>query len=105
MQYASIPFTISDGVSLSVGLYHNIYPAKKPSAVFVDGRTNAPLKVETSWMCKSTGKRLLPHEIKTYFPFGGDSVSSGSASPTAYACSWLCVHVCMSVFVCACLCS
>ncbi len=81
---------LGEGIQLAVAIYHNIYPAKKPSAQYVDGRTNAPLKVETSWLCKETGKHLLPHEIRSYFPFGGEAVC-GCGAALAHRVSKSCI--------------
>lgn len=74
-QYARIPWKIADGVALSVGIYNNIYVAKKPYPVQLEARTNTPVKTETSWLCADTGAPLLPHQIRTYQLFGGERVT------------------------------
>lgn len=47
LQYARLPMSVGldTGIKFGVSLYFNIYAAKKPTATYVDGRTNAPLKV------------------------------------------------------------
>lgn len=74
MQYAKLKFKISGGVFLSVGLFMNIYPAKKPSAKKVERQNMKPVIPVTQYICKDSGKALEPHEIKYYHTFGGKRI-------------------------------
>jgi len=48
--------------------------AKKDNAVWLDAKTNDPLSTSTQWICGDTGIFLEEHQIKTYFPYGGETV-------------------------------
>ena len=73
-QYARLPLTLGPGVTFGVSVYHIIHQMKKPTPLMVDSKHSNLLKVETSWLCASTGCLLNPHEVKTGMRFGSSVV-------------------------------
>eukprot|EP01138_Halocafeteria_seosinensis_P012065 gb/GECG01012331.1/.p1 GENE.gb/GECG01012331.1/~~gb/GECG01012331.1/.p1 ORF type:complete len:627 (+),score=109.72 gb/GECG01012331.1/:1-1881(+) len=72
--YAKLNFKIAEDINLAVGLFMNIYPAKKPTAKKVEATNMKPVVPVTQWICKDSGKALEPKEIKHYHKFGGKTI-------------------------------
>eukprot|EP00455_Lapot_gusevi_P033994 TRINITY_DN3735_c0_g1_i2.p1 TRINITY_DN3735_c0_g1~~TRINITY_DN3735_c0_g1_i2.p1 ORF type:complete len:468 (+),score=130.90 TRINITY_DN3735_c0_g1_i2:98-1405(+) len=70
----STTLSIADDTQIAVQVFSLLNTATKGSGTWLDKRTNAPLKCDTRWVCKSTGKLLEDYEIKTYHPYGGEHV-------------------------------
>lgn len=63
-----------EDVEISVRLYNLVQPTKKGNFVWLDAKTNQPLKSVTKWVCADTGTLLMDSQIKYAFPFGGAKV-------------------------------
>mmetsp|Transcript_27451 Transcript_27451/g.35435 ORF Transcript_27451/g.35435 Transcript_27451/m.35435 type:complete len:621 (-) Transcript_27451:82-1944(-) len=76
---STVPWNISKGneemgipdISFSVQVYSMIYPAKKSTPIYLDSRTNKPVKVVTRLLCEGTGAYLDDLDFQTYLSFGG----------------------------------
>lgn len=56
--------------------YHLVQETKKGSFVWLDSRSNQPLKTVTRWVCEDTGTLLMPSQMKFAFLYGGVGISS-----------------------------
>jgi ATP-dependent DNA helicase 2 subunit 1 len=63
-----------EDVEIAVRLYNLVQPTKKGHFVWLDAKTNQPLKSVTKWVCADTGTLLMDSQIKYSFSFGGANV-------------------------------
>ncbi|RHY29092.1 hypothetical protein DYB32_005447 [Aphanomyces invadans] len=71
---ATLRFSITKTVKLSVEVYALRVRQMKPSPVNLDAETNVPLQSVTKWLCNHTGSFLTSDQINTYLPYGGHRV-------------------------------
>lgn len=71
---ATLPLTLADGIELGVSVYNLCRSATKSSYVNLDSHTNEEVKIHTKYICKDTGRELMPTDIKLYQMFGGEKV-------------------------------
>ncbi|ETW05709.1 hypothetical protein, variant 3 [Aphanomyces invadans] len=71
---ATLRFSITKTVKLSVEVYALRVRQMKPSPVHLDAETNVPLQSVTKWLCNHTGSFLTSDQINTYLPYGGHRV-------------------------------
>ena len=62
------------GLQFRVQYFCNMKPASKPSAVWLEGKNNTQLKIESKYLCQETGSYLTADKIKTFVPYGGERV-------------------------------
>lgn len=70
----NLPLTLADGIELGVSVYNLCRPATKSSYVNLDSHSNEEIKTHTKYICKDTGRELMPTDIKLYQMFGGEKV-------------------------------
>ena len=73
----SVPFVVTEGsggMQFRVQYFCNMKPASKPSAVWLEGKNNTQLKIESKYLCQETGSYLTADKIKTFVPYGGERV-------------------------------
>ncbi len=74
--YARLTLSLAPGMDLAVGVYLNIHPAKKPAArTLREGQYDVPLKSNSKYVCKDTGKALAAHDMSTVQSIGAQTVS------------------------------
>lgn len=71
---ATLPLILADGIELGVSVYNLCRSATKSSYVNLDSHTNEEVKIHTKYICKDTGRELMPTDIKLYQMFGGEKV-------------------------------
>ncbi|XP_074637698.1 X-ray repair cross-complementing protein 6-like [Acropora palmata] len=71
---ATLPLILADGIELGVSVYILCRSATKSSYVNLDSHTNEEVKIHTKYICKDTGRELMPTDIKLYQMFGGEKV-------------------------------
>ncbi|KAL2653061.1 hypothetical protein R1flu_021189 [Riccia fluitans] len=65
--------TITKGVEISLRSYAMIRPATTSRSIWLDSKTNTPLKIERSYICADTGA-LMAGPIKRYQEYSGKKV-------------------------------
>uniref|UniRef100_A0A7S3Y266 SAP domain-containing protein n=1 Tax=Heterosigma akashiwo TaxID=2829 RepID=A0A7S3Y266_HETAK len=58
-------------IKFEVQVYNMFYPAKKPSSIWLDSRTNKPLKPQVRLLDAALGAALDDLDYRTYLDFGG----------------------------------
>lgn len=71
---ATLPLILADGIELGVSVYNLCRSATKSSYVNLDSHSNEEVKIHTKYICKDTGRELMPTDIKLYQMFGGEKV-------------------------------
>jgi ATP-dependent DNA helicase 2 subunit 1 len=70
-----IPFTLSDGMNMSVGVYNLVRTCTKPSAVKLYRKTNEEVKSVTKTFLKETGEILMPQDIRKCQIYAGRRIT------------------------------
>lgn len=66
----TVPLTLSPGCAIGFKLYNLVMPTKKPPPVRLALKTNAPLKVQTTYVSSADGAPLAAHDIVTGVEYG-----------------------------------
>ncbi|CAM9554543.1 unnamed protein product [Ectocarpus sp. 13 AM-2016] len=74
---ARMPFYLREGpegtgVSFDVQVFNMVHPAKRPTPIHLDARTNKPVQIISKLMDDKTGAQLDAHEVRTYLEFAGE---------------------------------
>lgn len=67
-----LPFFLGPNLEVAVRLYNLTQETKKGNFVWLDGKSNQPLKTVTKWVCEDTGSLLMPSQIKLSYRYGGN---------------------------------
>ncbi len=60
-----------------------IQATKKGSFIWLDAKTNQPLKTMTKWVCADTGTLLMDSQMKYSYIYGGEKVIFDKEEVTA----------------------
>jgi len=69
-----ISLFLGEDVEISVRLYNLVQPTERGKFVWLDAKTNQPIRTETRWVCADTGTLLMDSQIKYAYPFGDTKV-------------------------------
>ncbi|CAB1118397.1 unnamed protein product [Ectocarpus sp. CCAP 1310/34] len=74
---ARLPFYLREGpegtgLSFDVQVFNMVHPAKRPTPIYLDARTNKPVQIISKLMDDKTGAQLDAHEVRTYLEFAGE---------------------------------
>eukprot|EP00286_Rhodomonas_abbreviata_P014639 CAMPEP_0181331356 /NCGR_PEP_ID=MMETSP1101-20121128/24451_1 /TAXON_ID=46948 /ORGANISM="Rhodomonas abbreviata, Strain Caron Lab Isolate" /LENGTH=700 /DNA_ID=CAMNT_0023440797 /DNA_START=202 /DNA_END=2301 /DNA_ORIENTATION=+ len=62
------------GVSIPVKVFTLALETKTKASVYLDSRTNKPVKTVTEKLCTATGRLLMDHDIESYFLYGASEL-------------------------------
>ena len=71
---ASLLLHLTPKMSIAVSAFNTIHKATKLTPMFVDAKTNKPLKTLTKLVCAETGAILYENQIGLYIPFGSKKI-------------------------------
>ncbi|KAL6072069.1 X-ray repair cross-complementing protein 6 [Balamuthia mandrillaris] len=65
---------IGPDIEIALRLYNLVQKTTKGSHVWLDAKTNQPVKTMSKWVCVDTGTLLMDTQIKYSYGYGGESV-------------------------------
>lgn len=71
---ATVAWQLRKDMEISVKMYCLVREAKPDTGSWLDSKTNNPLTCVTKWLCKSTGAHLEEHQMRKFYPYGGQRV-------------------------------
>eukprot|EP01112_Ceratiomyxa_fruticulosa_P011822 TRINITY_DN3243_c0_g1_i1.p1 TRINITY_DN3243_c0_g1~~TRINITY_DN3243_c0_g1_i1.p1 ORF type:complete len:820 (-),score=234.11 TRINITY_DN3243_c0_g1_i1:28-2487(-) len=69
-----LPLMIGNNITLATKVYSLVQETKKSSYIWLEGKTNQPVKTMTKWICGDTGSLLLDSQIKHFTYYGGEQI-------------------------------
>lgn len=73
---ARTQMSLGSEMNFSVKLFSLYMETKKGQYVWMNERTGEVMEPKTEWICKETGKVLVPSEFKFSFDYGGEKVKT-----------------------------
>ncbi|ESO97963.1 hypothetical protein LOTGIDRAFT_182021 [Lottia gigantea] len=72
--FRRVPFSLSDDIKFSVGVYNLVRHCTKPYSIKLDKKTNEELKSHSKTYLKETGEVLMPQDLKKAQTYGGRKI-------------------------------
>ncbi len=72
--HAKLSIIIGKDIEIAVRMYKLLQSAKKGSYLWLDSKTNQPIKSISKWVCADTGTLLMDSQIKYSYLYGGERI-------------------------------
>eukprot|EP01097_Dermamoeba_algensis_P001097 TRINITY_DN1410_c0_g9_i1.p1 TRINITY_DN1410_c0_g9~~TRINITY_DN1410_c0_g9_i1.p1 ORF type:complete len:669 (+),score=163.30 TRINITY_DN1410_c0_g9_i1:275-2008(+) len=70
----ALTFHIGKDIQFAVKLFTLVHETKKGASVWLDAKTNQPVKTITKWVCEDTGSLLMSSQIKHSYEYGREQI-------------------------------